>query len=374
MAKKSARDERLNTAKASSVLESLWIEVANAAEDAPKIDYVDDAALRAAIESSINHKQVSYRFCLPVQLLGKLSNPMLNALSLQRGNTAHDVTSWDARSLASKVVAPFNLAQESILGASTDPYVGNAMRIPRMRRDDSSKKDPVGWNVLIDVLEEVERKAEPAFTETVFKQVLLEIFRKQRHQRFSYPVPPRVSIESALDASRQFMAERSGGDRALAIAGALFDLIGEQFGLYAKVDRARINASDAASGQAADLECLGFDGSVRLAVEVKDRALILADVDSTVIKARHRGIEEILFTAAKEVKGNEGEVRRRMQVAFASGQSVYRIDLLELLGAVLTLAGGAGRVAFLRRVGEHLDQWTTQPSHRQAWKRLLESL
>ncbi len=55
-----------------------------------------------------------------------------------------DLTGWDARSLGSKVVAPFNQKQEGILGTSSDPYVGNPMRIPRMFRDDPGKKDVAG--------------------------------------------------------------------------------------------------------------------------------------------------------------------------------------------------------------------------------------
>lgn len=374
MARKSTRDERPSKAQASALLQSQWKEVVDAAEADPATDYVNDIGLRSAVALSINHKNVSYRFCLPVQLLGKITNHGLDALSLQRGDTANDAASWDARSLASKVIAPFNLSQEAVLGPSGDPYVGKPMRSPRMRRDDRSKKDVAGWNVLIDVLEAVETRAEPAFSETVFKQVLLEIFRRQRQQRFSYPVPPRIGIEASLDISRRFMKERSGGDRALAIAGALFDLIGEQFGLYVRVDRARINASDKASGQAADLECIGADGGVRLAVEVKDRALTLADLNATVIKARNRAIGEILFLAARASGGRQVEIQRRMEGAYASGQSVYRIDLFDLVATVLALVGAAGRINFVRRVGEHLDKWATQPSHRQAWKRLLESL
>lgn len=85
------------------------------------------------IKTNVNHLQVGYRFCLPVQLLGKLTNAALDALSLQHGSSADtDSRSWDARSLAAKAIAPFNLSQESVLGSSNDPYVGNAMRIPRI--------------------------------------------------------------------------------------------------------------------------------------------------------------------------------------------------------------------------------------------------
>lgn len=78
MAKTSARDERPKKTQARAILESLWKVVVSAAEAAPDADYVDDIALRTAIESSVNHKQVGIRFCLPVQLLGKLTSPVLD--------------------------------------------------------------------------------------------------------------------------------------------------------------------------------------------------------------------------------------------------------------------------------------------------------
>lgn len=374
MAGRKPRDDAPNAEAARRLLDAYWHEVSVQAEAVPEYEYLEDAKLRSAVHSSINHAQVGYRFCLPVQLLGKVANPSLDALALQRGSAPRQTGTWDARSLASKVVAPFNLAQEAVLGTSADPYVGNAFRVPYMVRNDPSKKDPAGWNVLIDVLDDVQQRGEPAYTEAVFRQVLLEVHRRQGQLRFNYPLPSRVSLETSLELSKQFVAERSGGDRALALAGALFDVIGERFGLYANVNRARINASDLASGQAADLECVDPDGRVLLAVEVKDRALTLADVEGTISKARLRAITEVLFAVPRTSPAEENAIQRRVARAFASGQNLYCSDFFELAKVVLALVGNAGRVDFLRRVGEHLNAWNTQPSHRKAWKSLLGSL
>lgn len=130
---------------AAALLKEHWEAVTDAAARKPDGDYISDPALLEAIRSSINHESVAYRFCLPIQLLGKVTNPALDSLRLQkkRGDPT-DVTGWDARSLGRKVVAPFNQEQERVLGSSNDPYVGNPMRIPRMVRDDPSKKDVAG--------------------------------------------------------------------------------------------------------------------------------------------------------------------------------------------------------------------------------------
>ena len=374
MPRKISPVEGIDLTLARELLNCLWNEVIGAADAGQVLNYLDDVEQVAAIHASINHTQVGYRFCLPTQILGKLAFPSIDALALQRGSAVSTTGAWDARSFASKVVAPFNLSQESVLGTSADPYVGNAFRVPRMMRDDPSKKDLKGWNVLIDVIEAVQNRNDVAYSEAVLKQVLLEIHRRQATLRFSYPVPPRISLENALRLAREFLSQRSGGDRALAISGALFDIIGTHFGLYVSVNRARINASDLASGQAADLECIDASGRVVLAVEVRDRALSIADLEGTIGKARQRAITEILFVASRNAAADASAIQNRMDTAFASGQNLYRLDFFELAQSVFALGGEAIRVAFLRRVGEHLDQWNTQPSHRQAWKSLLESL
>jgi len=375
MTRKDDDTETLDLKRSRELLETHWQAVVVEASAKLDIKYVADASLRQAIHDSVNHKQVAYRFCLPIQLLGKLTNPKLDCLRLQKKKgDPNDVTGWDARSLGSKVVASFNQKEENVLGTSNDPYVGNPMRIPHMVRDDHSKKDVTGWNTLVDVLEQVESRGNPDFTEAVFRQVLLEIFQRQKSLRFAYPLPPRISLENALSLAHRFLEHRSGGDRGLALCGALFDAIGIHFGLYAKVDRARINASDEATGQAADLECVNAQGEVVLAIEVKERTLTLTDLEGTLRKCRKRKIKDIFFTVPSVKKDEQSAIDQRVARAFASGQNLYVFDFFDLARSVLALGGEYIRVTFLQKVGEHLDLWNTQPSHRQAWKKLLESL
>jgi hypothetical protein len=361
--------------RAVQLLETHWQAVVAEADANRDVCYVADATLRDAIRASVHHKQVAYRFCLPVQLLGKLTEPTVDSLRLQkRRGDPSDVTGWDARSLASKVVAPFNQRQENILGTSADPYVGNPMRIPRMVRNDQSKKDVAGWNALVDVLERVESEGDPDFTKAVFRQTLLEMLWRQQSLHFAYSLPPRISLNDALSLAQRFVEEKSGGDRGLALCGALFDAIGFHFGLYAKVERARINASDEAIGQAADLECIDAEGRVLLAVEVKERTLTLTDVEGTLRKCRQRKIKDIFFAAPRIQEDDRPSLNDRIERAFASGQNVYVFDFFDFARSVLVLGGEPIRSTFLQKVGEHLDLWNTQPAHRQAWKRLLENI
>jgi hypothetical protein len=375
MAKKKDETETVDLKHAQELLWDHWKSVERDASEKSDVNYISDPLLRQTLHNSVNHRQVTYRFCLLIQLLGKLTNPTIDCLRLQKKKgDPGDVTGWDARSLGRKVVAPFNRKQENVLGTSSDPYVGNPMRIPRMFRGDTSKKNVAGWNALIDVLERVEQKADPGFTEAVFRQVLIEMLRRQQALRFAYPVPPRISLETAIALATAFLGEKSGGDRGQALCAALFDAIGIHFGLYERVQRAAINASDRATGQAADLECIDPSGKVVLAVEVKERSLTLTDLEGTLHKCRQLDVKDIFFTTNGVKTEDRTSIDDRISSAFASGQNVYVFHFLDFARSILAIGGEPIRHTFLSRIGENLDNWNIQPRHRQAWKALLEGV
>jgi hypothetical protein len=131
MQNRKSADDGVNHVAAEALLRNLWETVTNDAGQ-HEHSYVKYPALCDAIRSSINHTMVSFRFCLPTQLLGKAVNPAIDCLSMQRRTEpGYPTSGWDARSLARKVVAVFNATIENVLGPSSDPYVGNPMRIPR---------------------------------------------------------------------------------------------------------------------------------------------------------------------------------------------------------------------------------------------------
>lgn len=190
-----------------------------------------------------------------------------------------------------------------------------------------------------------------------------------------FPAPLRISVPGALALMHEFLAKQKGKARQVAAWGALLDCMAIHFGLFTKVRRSRLdNRSHHRDPNAADLECVNGDGAIVLAVEVKDRALKLADVEGTITKTRHREIREVFFTAPKVEPAEAAQIDSRIETAFAGGQNLYVADFFDLARAVLALGGEKIRKDFLRRVGEHLDAYNTQPSHRQAWKRLLESI
>ena len=84
MTRKDGDRETLDLKRAGDLLERHWQAVVAEASGKPDIEYIADVSLRQAIHDSVNHKQVAYRFCLPIQLLGKLTNAKLDCLRLQK--------------------------------------------------------------------------------------------------------------------------------------------------------------------------------------------------------------------------------------------------------------------------------------------------
>jgi hypothetical protein len=191
---------------------------------------------------------------------------------------------------------------------------------------------------------------------------------------FTYVLPERISLTQAKEIVAKFLSERSGGDRGLAVAAALFETVKDRFGIYNAVRRGVVNAADSATVSAGDLECLGAHGEVLLAIEVKERQIGDDDLHIAVAKARSLRVRELLFCTEGIASTQRDQIERTMQHAWASGTSVYHSTIQELLHNVLPLTGEPGIKSFINHIGRQLDEFDTQPRHRRAWKDLLDEL
>ena len=325
------------------------------------------------IDKLVNSRFVSIRYCLPTQLLGKLTDLKLDCLCLQKGSGDSD-SQWDPRSFSNNVIVPWVAENQSVLGTSPDPYVSKPLRKARLEENPQNVKGREEWVLLYRVLDEVERRNSKEYTRLRILQTLRSIHRKFAELVFEYFVPERVSIEQTENLIGAFLSEGSGGDRGLSVAAALFQTFGKYFGIYREVKRHAINASDQSTGMAGDIECIGGDGELKLVIEVKERNLTLADVRDAVLKARKVSLQELLFNAPGENPSEKEEMVDLFARTWASGTNLYRLSINELIRVGLSLTGELGRTDFLENVGKQLDEYGTQPSNRKRWKELLEEI
>lgn len=349
--------------RARQLLDELWDEVTQE----------ESGEINKDIEKLIDSRFVSIRFCLPTQLLGKLTDPKLDCLCLQKGSGVSD-SQWDPRSFSNKVIVPWVSENQCVLGTSTDPYVGKPLRKARIEENPGNVKGKEEWVLLYQVLNDVETKGSEEYTRLCMIHALRSIHKKFSELVFEYFVPERISIEQTEKIINSFLSEASGGDRGLSVAAALFQTFGKYFKIYKEVKRHVINASDQSTGLAGDIECIGEDGKLKLAIEVKERNLTLTDVRSAVLKTRKVSLQELLFNAPGTNQSENDEINDLISKTWASGTNLYRLSIFELIRVGLSLTGELGRKDFLENVGQQLDTYNTQPSNRKRWKELLEEI
>ena len=123
-----------------------------------------DKKLIALIQDCLTSRIKTYHYVLPTQLLAKAVDPTLNAHSIQ---TAYDSPgAFDARTVAHKIIVPFDRANHRVLGGSPEPYVNNPVRVPAITAEyRSQQKNRADWDKLITVLDAVEQTNNPDFTQ-----------------------------------------------------------------------------------------------------------------------------------------------------------------------------------------------------------------
>jgi hypothetical protein len=353
----------------------MWDTVIQAASDGELKDVLDDQLLREGVRIAINSATKSYRYVLPTHLCAKLGDSTLDCRSIQKNSGLPGA--FDARSLCDAIIVPFDRNNNDVLGGSPEPYVNNPLRVPAIiAQHKQAMKDKQTWDALVNVLGIVQERQNPTFTAAVFHQTLIEIHRRLADVTVLYPAPLRISLEECRRITRAFLDESSGGNRPQAVVAALFQVFGERTRMFASVRRGHINAADAASGQAADIECVDSSGKVALAIEVKDKALELRHVQDKIPGLRTQNVSEALFLAFQKVgPADIRPITDLLAKEFISGQNIYIIEEpFSFLSAIWALIGEAGRTQYLKAVGQQLDQYKADIGDRRTWANLLGQL
>lgn len=353
------------TQKPGVILNQLW-NSGNPQSD-PDTDELPQS-LRDAIVRCINSTTKSYRYVLPTQLLAKLTDPSLDARAVQGG--ASSSGSFDARSFCHTHIVPFDRANHNVLGGSPEPYVNNPLRIPAINLDAlSAQRNKNGFQDLITVLDFVEDQ--PDKTAAILNYVLHAIQARMTDVHIVYPVPNRATAHDVSEIISSYLTARTGGRRLQAVAAALFDSIGTQFGVFDRVNTGHINRADSAAGDVADLDCVDESGNTVLAVEVKDRRLTIREVQDKLPTVRARGVAEVLYVIRGGLEsGSEDEFEKIKRREFAAGHNLYHIEFESLLATCMILFGETGRREFQVAIGERIDEFG-ELLDRKAWREAL---
>ena len=359
-------DELLTHAGLLSWLQEQWQEVL-ASDIPPDLDPELDALVAG--------KNKTMRYVVFTQLLGKIADPSRDILAFQTGGAESDEwRGWDGRSTAQKVVVPWEQsAPARFLGGSPEPYANNPVRVPRLmrKRTDVRRNDVLAWTALHDFLagyqdcDQVDRIAALRWLLYRARRQLEEI------HDVGYSAPRRISLDALCKLTEAYLGEKSGGERPLIVASALFETLGEALSLFADVITQKINQPDSTSGALGDITCLDEEGRALLVVEVKDRLVSLQDLQSSIEKLRSAGgLANLLFTAKGLTDSQRPAILRKINQEYVAGINVYHVTLIELIRAIFVLLHEDWRIAFLKGISDKLTD-DIPYKHRDRWRKLL---
>lgn len=351
-------------------LDSVWAEVLDLAE----LDKHTDSEWSSLFSEIIEKGGSTYPYVLVTQVLGKCSDASLNALCLQDSSPL--MGAWDARSLASKVVVPWNESVgRPLSGVNPDPYVNNPARHKNFGDDMRAKaRNKEHFDILHKVANHLQ--VSPASEASrLFRLVLVEIRRHLESHDSEYFGPPRASLPDVLNVLRDFVAVSSNGVRLQVVVYALFKVFASAFPSFGGVRSYPTNSADAAGGRAGDIERVNDAGIVDFAIEVKDRTLSIAELDSTIMKARAAQVFNILFLVqAKSVVEDDEKVSIRIAHEFSRGIDINVSHVSVFFRNSLILLTPEQRSALLRVVHDSLHELGAHFKHRQHWQELMRSL
>ena len=353
----------MNNAEARQWLDSAWSRVLEAGPGTPD----------AEIDRLVNSKVLSIRYAILTQMLGKIASEDRSLLCLQLG-TGETPGAWDARSFCSAVIVPWVADHHDVLGKSPDPYVNNPLRRPRLDQGTDQLRHGGEWDALVAFLSPLDSAARSDL-EAAFVLCLESVARRLATQSFKYQIPMRVSLPQTLRTLEAFLAEQSGGLRPLAVTAAMMTVLGHAFSIFASVSSQGLNEADSSTGAPGDVMCLDDGGNMVLAVEVKDRALTLADIrgSTTKVRASNDPLSNLLFAAPSIRADQEDAIRQNIDSAWASGLNINQIDIVELASAAFGLLSEGWRPKLLREIGTELDR-RGDHAHRRAWHDLLSNI
>ncbi|MGL5921691.1 restriction endonuclease, SacI family, partial [Chroococcidiopsis sp.] len=301
------------------------------------------------IRTIIQGKHLTFRYILVTALLGKATNPNINALALQAGADVEGA--YDARSLCHEVVVPLErqLLNRS-LGGSNEPFLNKPARFPTISLSNAVRagKDKELLFILHKVLSEIET-SEQAFN-CLCIAVRYTIERQTtRNQLLSQPSESAGSHLKIIEFVNAFVTKSIEGQVAAIVTGTILSIYFDQFEGFEVIVHP-VNQSGASSNEVADID-IKKNGRIFLAVEVKDKQFSQQDVDHAAFKASQYGLESITF-----VLGVSGSCiglsleQVAKTVLLTRNVNVIFVDLVSLVKSVIALCPELSFVTFFAKL------------------------
>ena len=288
------------------------------------------------IRTIIQGKHLTFRYILVTALLGKATNPDINALSLQAG--ANLDGAYDARSLCHSVVVPLErqLLNRS-LGGSNEPFLNKPARFPTISPSNAVRagRDRELLLILHKVLSEIET------AEQAFNALCVAVRYALERQTALSKLLPEISTSvgshlKIIEFVEEFVTRSIEGQVAAIITGTSLSVYFDQFVGFEVVVHP-VNQSGASSKEVADID-IKRGGKVFVAIEVKDKQFSLQDVDHAAFKASQYGLTSITFVMGRSGQCTNSSLNQVAKVVLSTRRvDVVFIELVPFVKSMLAL-------------------------------------
>ena len=301
------------------------------------------------IKTIIQGKHLTFRYILITALLGKATNPKINALSLQAGADVEGA--YDARSLCHSVVVPLErqLLNRS-LGASNEPFLNKPARFPTISPSNAVRagKDRALLLILYKVLSEVET-SEQAFNGLCIAVRSAIARQTDRIELFPQPSESLDSHLKVIEFVEAFVTKSIEGQVAALTVGTTLSLYFELFEGFEVIIHP-VNQSGASSNEVADIDIKKND-KIFVAVEVKDKIFSVQDVDHAAFKANQYGLKSLTFIIGVHGACVGSSLENVAQTVFQErGVNVIFVDLISFVRSLIALCPSLSFTTFFAKL------------------------
>ncbi|MCK4477593.1 restriction endonuclease, SacI family [Candidatus Bathyarchaeota archaeon] len=322
------------------------------------------------IGNVLQGNELTYRYILVTSALAKAVNPKIHFRALQKGSKLQGA--YDARSVAHKVLVPFEKSHGERLGGSNEPFLNRPARYPEFALTNRDRNREA-QNQLYSLLEnsQVHCQTDISYPLAFLRQVLQEMIRLNP-AKFDFPSPPvKVSLELTKEILDKFLSVSGSGERLVAVCAATFASLSEILDGQLTIKVYPVNWPDRFAKTAGDIEFY-LNGTLEKAAEVKDKPVTEGDTRHCEAKARkHKLSDYIILYGAGIVKSDEEGIKKFIRSRIEKGINLYLFEVPQELTPFLMVIGEKGRSLFLKKVGEYLNEIKATRENKLRWKRIV---
>lgn len=257
--------------------------------------------IKDTIDFVMNGKNcLTYRYIMFTALLAKAVDSKIDILSLQAGDTS--IGAYDARSLASKVVYPFqkNILGNVLDGANSDPLVNKPGRFLRLDKSNAAAggNPTKALELLCDNLPKVQDSLEARKCIDYIVSMLLDAKAARDIQQSLIQENSRnMSVFRVREFMSELLDKGFGGAALVIVTTALYHL--QYSDDEYKISAHPVNQSGSSKRQFSDLDVFRNDLPF-IATELKDKPFSSSDVDHAAETAYKAHAKSLMFVAGRQ--------------------------------------------------------------------------